>query len=303
MNPAPPPPLHHASPPPPPPPSPPQPPPALFHHSDRVEITIFVDHLPESMGRRELLSTFSTFGSVTCVYPTEVQQIGVQVRFREILHVKRATFRKEVAGRRSRHVVLPPFSRRMRRNAGDRSVLSYKAVLQGARRESPRRTEHSRRLPRLPSPDLVSFRVDRLMRRGVNKKCSGSNTRVQPSSLMFDLGVELQLVKIERGRCLFLFDNEDGSAELVIVPRREGGGRLAGHHEECAGSRWCFWASGSGLPMVTRRSHGSSMDTSQSSSDEVACDDDILISSLIIDGAGHKGVLRVLSPWGELARW
>ncbi|GAB2301682.1 Serine arginine-rich splicing factor 2 [Dionaea muscipula] len=115
------------SPPPPPPPplSPPQPPP------ERLEITIFVDFLPKNVGRRELLSIFSPFGSVSDVFiPRKCSRSRSRfgfVRFGSeeaagmtvlkvdglklqdsFLHVKKAVFGRDALGSRSGMAAHPP---------------------------------------------------------------------------------------------------------------------------------------------------------------------------------------------------
>ncbi|GAB2274297.1 hypothetical protein Dimus_009063 [Dionaea muscipula] len=153
------------SPPPPPPPSPPQPPPlsppppplsplpppqplpplAQAHQANQVEIIMFVDNLSENVGRRELLSIFCPFESVSDVFiPTKRSRSGTRfgfVRFESevavglavfktdglkmkdrFIHVKRAAFVKDVVGLGSRKAVLPPTARKEMKRGGIPSV-------------------------------------------------------------------------------------------------------------------------------------------------------------------------------------
>ncbi|GAB2284610.1 hypothetical protein Dimus_019065 [Dionaea muscipula] len=218
-------------PPPPSPPSPPQPPP---HHPqpsipDRVELTIFVDNLPEFVGHREIFSHFCSFGRVTDVFiPSKRTKSGSRFGFVKfdrdvaagltILNTNGQKFRdnflhvrKAVYGRRG-SIVRNCGSLHTTVIAGGGRSLSFKATL--LREKVP--PVDSDRMGCSVSPIVItgeSHDVERLSRSCVVEWMCGTCFGIQASALLSDLGVES---KVSQGISMHPW-----SKELVLKPLRE----------------------------------------------------------------------------------
>ncbi|GAB2291553.1 hypothetical protein Dimus_025807 [Dionaea muscipula] len=219
-----------------------------------IEITVFVENLSDSVGRRELSSLFRPFSGITDVFiPLKHCKLGAQFGFMQFdsevaaglvvlktdnlkwkdmfLHVKKVVFGRGVGGTHSRSVALfsdvqqderrgrPPSARGFidRHPPWEGRALSFEAALFGGEREIGGDERQMCGEASLIVINGESHRVERLRRSCVTEKLNGGCAGLDASSLFLEMGVEGRFMKLGRVKGLLPFDSVEGFIRALLL--------------------------------------------------------------------------------------